>query len=63
MTEDEWLDSITDSVDINLSKLRDCEGQGTWHAAVHEVTRVKYDLMTEQQQRAGLLRQDWLWQG
>ena len=24
-----WLDSITDSVDMNLSKLRDGEGQGS----------------------------------
>ena len=38
--------------------LGDCEGQGTWHAAVHEVTRIEHDLMTKQQeqQRAGLLR-------
>ena len=31
-----WLDSITDSVDMNLSKLQEV---GAWHAAVHEVTR------------------------
>ena len=34
-----WLDSITDSVDMNLSKLQEIvEGRGTWHAAVHGVT-------------------------
>ena len=33
------LDSITDSMDINLSKLQEIvEDWGTWHAIVHEVT-------------------------
>ena len=36
-----WLDSITSSMDMNLSKL--WEGRGGWHAAVHRVTRVRYD--------------------
>ena len=31
-----WLDSITDSVDVNLGKLRESEGQA-WCAAVHGV--------------------------
>ena len=35
-----WLDSITDSMDMNLSKLRKIvEDKGTWHAAVLGVTR------------------------
>ena len=35
-----WLDSITDSMDMNLSNL--CEtvkDRGAWHAAVHEVAK------------------------
>ena len=31
-----WLDSITDSVDMNLNKLQDImEDRGAWHAAVN----------------------------
>ena len=33
-----WLDSITDSVDMNLSKLRESEGQGSL-TAVHGVAK------------------------
>ena len=33
-----WLDSITDSVDVNLSKLREImEDRGVWHATVSGV--------------------------
>ena len=35
-----WLDSITDSMDINLSKFQEiAEDRGAWHAAVHEVPK------------------------
>ena len=35
-----WLHSITDSVDMNLSKLREMvKDRGAWHAAVHRVTK------------------------
>ena len=46
------LDSITESVDMNLSKFQAMVGKrGAWHAAVHGVTkrRVGHDLLTEQQ--------------
>ena len=33
-----WLDSITDSIDMNLSKFQEIvEGRGAWHTAVHGV--------------------------
>ena len=32
----EWLDSITDSTDMNLSKLQEIvEDRGAWNSAVH----------------------------
>ena len=35
-----WLDSITDSVGMNLSKLRQMvKDRGAWQAAVHRVTK------------------------
>ena len=35
-----WLDGITDSMDVNLSKLREIlEDRGTWHAVVHGIAK------------------------
>ena len=35
-----WLDSIPDSMDMNLSKFQGLvEDRGAWHAAVHRVTQ------------------------
>ena len=35
-----WLDSITDSMDMNLSKFREIvKDREVWHAAVQRVTK------------------------
>ena len=46
-----WLDSITDLMDMSLSKLwKVVEGRKALCAAVNGVTRVGHNLVTEQQQ-------------
>ena len=40
-----WLDSITDSIDMNLSKLWETvKDREEWHAAVHGIARSQTQL-------------------
>ena len=40
-----WLDGITDSVGMNLSKLQEIvKDRGAWHAAVHGVAKSRTQL-------------------
>ena len=46
-----WLESFTDSMDMNLSKLGEIvEDRGAWQATVHGVQRIGHNLATELQQ-------------
>ena len=51
-----WLDSITDSMDMNVSKLWETvKDRGAWRAAVLAVTESWTRLATEQQQMRSLV--------
>ena len=44
-----WLDSVTDSMDMNLSKLSDIvKDREVWHATVHGISKCPTNLVTEQ---------------
>ena len=46
-----WLDHITDSVDLNLSKLQEIvEKRWAWHTALHGVTKSQTQLLTTEEQ-------------
>ena len=50
-----WLDIITDSMDMNLSKLQKIEKDSeVWHAAVHEVSLS--DVTETEQQKSNKIR-------
>ena len=45
MTEDEMVDSITDSMDVSLSELRELVmDREAWHAVIHGVAKSQTQL-------------------
>ena len=51
-----WLDGITDTMDMSLSKLlKTMKDKEAWRAAVHGIAKVRHDLATEQQANRAII--------
>ena len=57
-----WLYNITDSTDMNLSKFQEiAKDRGSWHAAVHGVSKSQTQLSDWITTKTVLLMHCWIW--
>ena len=52
-----WLDGITDSMDMSLSKLRELVMEMTWHATLHGVAKSWTQPSDRTELKASLVKQ------